>query len=91
MVEDEMKGGREGPQESSYIAEYLERLLVKLNLLLEIIDGVYPTIEWHVGTLAQVAWTVCDRKLRKRDDCVELCSPFRANIPGDLIDAIIII
>ena len=38
------------PKESSLVDECAEQLVMKLDHLLRIIDGVYPTTEWHVGT-----------------------------------------
>ena len=43
LVEEEVKEDSKDPQELSYIAEYVDQAVVKLNLSLGIIDGVYPT------------------------------------------------
>ena len=67
--------------------------LWKLNLSLEIIDGVYPNTEWHVGILGWVALVVSDRQIPLKDDRYELYSQSwnYINIPEELLDAIIII
>lgn len=63
------------------------------NLSLGVIDGVYPTTEWHVGTLDYVAWVVSDRQLPIRDNPGELCSQSgnNINIPEEPVDFVIII
>ena len=43
LVKDYAKEDIKDPQECSYIAEYIEQSVVKLNFSLGIIDGVYPT------------------------------------------------
>jgi len=47
----------------SLIAECVEREVAKLDLSLGILDGVYPTTQWNVGTLGRIAWVVSEQEI----------------------------
>ena len=47
----------------SLIAECVEREVAKLDLSLGILDGVYPTTQWNVGTLGRIAWVVSEQEV----------------------------
>ena len=47
----------------SLIAECVEREVVKLDLLLGILDGIYPTTQWNVGTLGKIAWVMSEQEI----------------------------
>ena len=45
----------------SLIAECVEREVAKLDLSLGILDGIYPTTQWNVGTLGRIAWVMLEQ------------------------------
>ena len=47
----------------SLIAECVEREVAKLDLSLGILDGIYPTTQWNVGTLGRIAWVVSEQEV----------------------------
>lgn len=61
-VKENLKESKED-QLGSGIAECVERTLVRPVLTLGIIDDVYPTAEWRVGTLARVLWSISHNQL----------------------------
>lgn len=87
-VEEENGGGS---HESSLVAECVECLIVKSDFMLGVIDGVFPTMVWHMGTLAQVAWMVLEKKFQNGDGGGISNILSLIKIPEELVDAIIII
>ena len=50
-------------QLGSGVAECVERTLERPVFTLGIIDDVFPTAEWHMGTLARVLWSTSKKQL----------------------------
>ena len=47
----------------SLTAECVEREVAKLDLLLGILDGIYPTTQWNMGTLGRIAWVMSEQEV----------------------------
>ena len=91
LEEDFEEESGEGLHESSLVANCVEHLIVKSGLTLGVIDGVFPTTAWHVGTLAQVAWMVSEKKFCDESGVGMAGILGLIKIPEEPVDAIIII
>ena len=47
----------------SLIAECVEREVAKSDLSLGILDGIYPTTQWNVGTVGRIAWVMSEQEV----------------------------